>query len=336
MREPPIDLTDDQLAAKVAADYGLPITALTFLPLGHDSAAWVYKATATDTDWFVKVRKAVTNEAALVVPHYIAEHGVSRVVAPIVTLDGALSTTAGSYAVIVYPYVSDQTGFEHGMSDRQWIEYGSVLRQVHDTAVSLSLSDLMRRESFEPDGAESVRALDALIAGREFDDAGPAAIAGFWRERRATITLLLARAGDLGQRLREAKPPIVLCHADIHTNNVLVKGDEHIWITDWDETMLAPRERDLMFVIGGIGPGFVTNDAERLFFKGYGTVDIDQVALAYYRYAWALSDIGSYGEQVFRRRDLGALDRQEAVDRFRGLFAPGSIVEIALGSNPGS
>ena len=76
----------------------------------------------------------------------------------------------------------------------------------------------------------------------------------------------------------------------------------------------------------------MTGPQERLFFDGYGTVKVDQVALAFYRYAWALSDIGSYGEQVFLRPDLGVLDRQQAVTRFQGLFGAGSIVDIALGS----
>ena len=332
MREPPADLTDEQLGATLATDYGLSTTTLTFLPLGHDSAAWVYRATATDGDWFVKVRKAVTNEAALVVPHYLAHAGVEHVVAPRSSRRGALWTTAGSYAVIVYPFISQQTGLLHGMSDGQWVEYGATLRAIHETAVARELRAVMRVESFRPDGAQSVEHLDELIGERSFDEPGPAIIAGFWRERRATIRLLLERAAALGLRLATTSPPLVLCHADIHTNNVLVAGDEHIWIVDWDETMLAPRERDLMFVVGGIGPGFVTQRQERLFFDGYGTAAIDQVALAYYRYAWALADIGAYGEQVFVRPDLGATDRQEAVDRFQALFSAGSIVDIARGS----
>jgi len=332
VREPPTDLTDEQLGATLATDYGLATTTLTFLPLGHDSAAWVFKATATDGDWFVKVRKAVTNEAALVVPHYLANAGVEHVVAPWPSRSGALWTTAGSYAVIVYPFISERTGLLHGMSDTQWVEYGATLRHIHETAVSHQLRDVMRVESFRPDGAQSVEHLDELIGERFFAEPGPSTIAAFWRARRATIRLLLERAAALGLRLEATNPPLVLCHADIHTNNVLVAGDEHIWIADWDETMLAPRERDLMFVVGGIGPSWVTGPQERLFFDGYGTVKVDRVALAYYRYAWALSDIGSYGEQVFLRPDLGALDRQEAIDRFLSLFGAGSIVDIALGS----
>jgi spectinomycin phosphotransferase len=126
--------------------------------------------------------------------------------------------------------------------------------------------------------------------------------------------------------------PLVLCHADIHTNNVLVGGDADIWIVDWDETMLAPRERDLMFVVGGISRDFVDARREALFFDGYGDVELNQAALAYYRYAWAVSDVAAYGEQVFLRPDLGAKDQREAAERLSTLFEPGEIVEIALES----
>src|SRR5204862_121166 len=102
--------------------------------------------------------------------------------------------------------------------------------------------------------------------------------------------------------------------------------------TDWDDTILAPRERDLMFVVGGISSRLVGPREEALFLQGYGAVAVDPLALAYYRYTWATSDIGAYGEQVCFRPDLGPATRREAVDRFRTVFAAGNIVSIALGT----
>lgn len=102
-----------------------------------------------------------------------------------------------------------------------------------------------------------------------------------------------------------------------------------IWLVDWDGVVLAPRERDLMFVIGGIGPDFFGPRDEAAFKRGYGLVAVDPIALAYYRYAWAVSDIASYAEQGLLRADLGQVDRGEAVWRFDSLFGPGSIVDIA-------
>lgn len=101
---------------------------------------------------------------------------------------------------------------------------------------------------------------------------------------------------------------------------------------DWDETVLAPRERDLMFVVGGISTELVGPGDETLFFRGYGATEVDPLALAYYRYAWAVGDIGSSGEQVFLRPDLGPDTKRAGVGLFTGLFRPGEIVALASAS----
>lgn len=78
-------------------------------------------------------------------------------------------------------------------------------------------------------------------------------------------------------------------------------------------------------------------DETECFFQDYGRTAIDPLALAYYRYAWAVQDIAAYGEQVFFSPDLGEVTRRAAVQGFMDLFAPGNIVVLALAStnNPG-
>jgi len=333
VREPPADLPIALLRDALATDYELAATDITFLPVGHDAHAWAFRAdTRGDASYFLKVRHRITNEAGLVIPHFLREGGVARVVAPLASKRGTLWATPGDYALAVYQFISGATGLTAGMSDRQWIEYGATLRAIHEVVPSSAVRALLRRENFVPDGAAAIRTLDEHVSSGTLNDPGRALIAEFWLERRDLIRNLVARAEELGRRLADSQPALVLCHADIHTNNVLLDGDDRIWIVDWDETMLAPRERDLMFVIGGIAREFVSPPQEELFFVGYGTVSVDQVALAYYRYAWTTSDIGAYGAEVFQRDDLGPLDRVEAVERFQSLFAPGGIVDIALGS----
>jgi spectinomycin phosphotransferase len=125
----------------------------------------------------------------------------------------------------------------------------------------------------------------------------------------------------------------VLCHADLHTWNVLVDAEQHLWIVDWDEAILAPRERDLMFVVGGIGHGLVhPSDTER-FFQGYGETSIDPDLLAYHRSAWAVQDIAAYGEQALLTPGVAEQSRHGAVEGFRDLFEPGNIADLALGSS---
>ena len=112
--------------------------------------------------------------------------------------------------------------------------------------------------------------------------------------------------------------------------NVLVEGAGRLWIADWDEAVLAPRERDLMFVVGaGIGHGLVGPAEEASFLEGYGQVTADPALLAYYRCAWAVQDIAAYGEQALLSPTAGEATRRAAVEGFEDLFAPGNIVDLA-------
>lgn len=335
MREPPIDLPDESLHAGLRQHYGLAVTELTFLPIGHDSMAWVYRVQADEgTSYFLKVRQRVANPSSLLVPRYLHDHGVAHVVAPLPTGAGTMWAETQGYALILYPFRMGRTGMDQGMTPSQWVAYGAVLRQVHDTAVAPDLAQVMRQENYVPVGAGMVRDLEAHIGERSFDDPMSREAAAFWRQRREQIRTLAARAEELGRRLAQSAPPFVLCHADIHTNNILLDTGGQLWIVDWDETMLAPKERDLMFVLGGgISRELVRPDDEELFLRGYGAVAADALALSYYRYAWAVSDIGEYGLQVFLRPDLGAVSRQSARDILMGLFRPGEIVALAFASD---
>lgn len=377
MRETPADLPPAAIRACLQAEFGLAVGALTFLPLGQDALAWVYRAEDVGGDragrrsYFVKVRRGAARAAGLAIPRYLFERGIHGVVAPLPTRTGALAAGVGAYTVTLYPFVAGRTGMAGGLTAPQWRAYGALLRQVHDTPLTPGLAAPLRHETFTPDGAEVVRRLDARIAAADVERSsdGPedqiaATLATTWRARRPTIRELLARADAFGRQLAAAAPPSVLCHADIHTNNLLIDRNGQVRFVDWDETMAAPRERDLMFVVGGIAPGLVRPAETARFFEGYGAwpgaeaevpngvpadlsnaeppgsptdapngaLGVDPLALAYYRCAWAISDIGAYGEQVLERPDLGPASRAAALTRFGRLFAPGYIVEIALGS----
>ena len=328
MLDPP-DLSEDVIIAALRADYGV-VASLVFLPIGCDSSAWAYRAqTADGATYFLKVRKGIANRASLIVPRYLHDHGVTNVVAPIPTLAQTLWAEVGEFALILYPFIDGVTGKDGGMNERQWVAYGGVLRQVHTVPVTAALARRLRRERFSPDWGSAVRRVDAHVGERTFAGAPEQELAAFWRTRRDEIRALLGRAEALGRRLRARRPPLVLCHADIHTWNVMVDRAGTLWIVDWDETLLAPKERDLMFVVGGIGAGLVRPHEETWFFQGYGAAEVNPLALAYYRYAWAIADIGSFGEQVFLLPEVGDATKRNAVELLMSLFDPGNIVALA-------
>jgi len=85
-----------------------------------------------------------------------------------------------------------------------------------------------------------------------------------------------------------------------------------------------------MFSVGGgISTELVSANATARFLEGYGPVNIDPQALAYYRHAWAAQDVGGYAWRVIL--DTSATDdqRADAADILTGLFRPGEIVDLA-------
>jgi spectinomycin phosphotransferase len=153
-----------------------------------------------------------------------------------------------------------------------------------------------------------------------------------WRTHQATIDRLARRARDLSGVLQSHSLPYTLCHGDIHTNNLLLTADERLYVIDWDEALMAPVERDLMFIIGGMVGGLVVRPAdEAQFFAGYGPAQPDPIALAYYRYDWAMQDITQYAALVWLW-DAEPKRKAEALPMLRAVLGPSNSVAAALRS----
>lgn len=329
MLEPPA-IAAEEIIATVEANYRIAVAALTFLPIGNDAASFVYRLEAADgAPFFLKLRTGAANEPSFAVPRYLADHGVGRVAAALRTVAGALWVDLADFALALYPYIDGVTGTDAGMTEHHWVTFGATLRQIHETVLPPEIAGRVRRDEITPESLGVIERLDAHILSHTFTDPSERELAAYWSGRRLAIRALAERAGDLARQVRATAPAFVLCHADIHTWNILIDTADQLWIIDWDETVLAPRERDLMFVRGGIGAGLVGAREEAWFFEGYGSAVVDPLALAYYRSAWALSDIAAYGEQVFFMPEAGVENKRAAVQGLVSCFQPGNIVEIA-------
>jgi spectinomycin phosphotransferase len=333
MLEPP-PIASQTLHEALRTGYGITVAELTFLPLGKDAEAWAYRVRAADgTPYFLKVRTGISNASGLLVPRYLHEQGVTNVAAPLPSTVGSLWVAAAGFALVLYPYIEGVMGADGGMTAHHWTAFGSTLRQVHTATLSAELVRRMRHETFTPAGSAQVRRVHAHLATHKPTDSIGQELAAFWHAHHEEIRTLVVRGEHLGRQLRATNLPRVLCHADAHTWNLLIGTADQVWLVDWDETVLAPKERDLMFVVGGIAEGLVGPEAETWFFAGYGPTTIHPLALAYYRHAWAVGDIGAFAEQVFLSPETGDIDRQDAARLFKSLFAPGNIVALARASD---
>ncbi len=333
MLEPPA-LDPSALIACVAAEYAIALDAVEFLPLGADSAAAVYRGTCADgTRYLLKLRRGALNTAGLRIPRYLCDLGLPHILAALYTTDQRLWTQLDDRHLIVYPFIDGNTAADVGLAAAQWTALGQLLRQVHDLALPPELLCLLRPEPWRPDWRELIDELDQAVRAWDGHGAEAYGLVALWRVHAAKIQQLSQRADQLAALLRAEDAPLVLCHADLHTWNILVAADGQFWVIDWDATMLGRRERDLMFMVGGIGAGLVAPAETRCFLAGYGPIQLDQRALAYYRCAWAVQDIASYGADVLLRAEVGPADKRQALRYFAMQFDPGNIVDIALATS---
>jgi spectinomycin phosphotransferase len=326
-------LRDETIAACLREAFGVTATRITFLPLGHDNLAWVYRVDAADrAAYFLKVRRPPANALSLALPRYLQDSGFEQVVAPLRTDAGALWSPVADYILMLYPFIEARTGMQGGLSSPQWEAFGAILRQLHATTLPPALARAVPRERF----ISTPRLLDivrALLDGQHDADLSnePAReMAAFVRAERAELGRMLRRLDELGGMLRGRRVARVLCHADLHLNNVLVDAHEQLWIVDWDQPLCAPPERDLLCVLGpamcGVMPGSPEHAA---FYRGYGAYAIDPALLAYFRYERALTDLGENAELVLRMPDRSDATRREAAQRITSMFAPGKQVDAA-------
>jgi spectinomycin phosphotransferase len=267
----------------------------------------------------------------LLVPRALIDRGIGHVLAPLRTRSSGLWCPLGDddSTVVLYPFVRGKNAKAAGLSDDQWREFGSTLRAVHESGLGERFRGQLRAETFTLPSAAVARRLLADLDGATFASPAAARFAAFWLDNAARIRGLLARAEELGARLRAKTFDHVLCHADIHGANVLVGEDSRIWLVDWDGPLLAPRERDLLFVVGSRIGRPVAPEEEDWFFDGYGPAEVDPVALAYYRYERRIEDLGEIGERVFLDPTLGEPARGVAAEAAMGLFAPGGDLDVA-------
>jgi spectinomycin phosphotransferase len=331
MQEAP-PISEVTLTTAVQHNYGIVVAELTFLPIGADSSAWVYRLLSVEgTRYFLKVRKGQINQAGLAIPHYLQRQGVAQMVAPLPAYNQDLWVELDEFKLILYPFVEGSNAVDAGMSAQQWVELGSMVHKIHAASLPPELSNLMRRETFALKWLDLVKQLQTQLHHQTFTNPLQQQLATFWQSQSHIIQRLIEGVETLGRKLKDSNPPLILCHADLHTWNVLIDEHNQVWIVDWDEVVLAPKERDLMFVVRGIGKDLVKPADEAAFFQGYGSVLIDALALAYFRYAWAIEDIGSFAEQVLMP-EAGERTKRFALELFQKQFEAGNIVSIALES----
>ena len=326
------DLQDKLLITHLFDAYGLRAAQLAFLPLGADVNTAVYRVRADDgRAYFLKLRRGPFDEMSVAIPAFLCEQGIGQIIAPIRNTTGQLWSSLKNFTLTLVPFVEGLDAYQVNLSEHHWVEFGAALKRIHTASLPAVLSGGLPRETYSPHWRERVRAFQSRLRDSVFEDPLAAELAAIMQARAAVVRELVEGAERLGQALERRSQEWILCHADLHAGNILIGQNGSLFIVDWDTALLAPKERDLMFVGSGLGPGWNQARETAWFYQGYGPVEVDPVALAYYRCERIVQDIDAFCEQIFSTTEAGQ-DRSQALRYLLSQFQPNGVVEIALHS----
>ncbi len=297
MREPP-NIPEEHLRACLQDQYDLYNVTLEFLPRGLDYNAGVYRMVSEQgIPYLLKVTARPLYEPGFLVPRYLKDQGIRSVVAPVPTKNHTLWTKIVDWVVIVYPFIDGDSSWE-GMTNEQWKEVGTIFKRIHGDQLKPEGFPSLRKETFDStEYARWVRAFEAQHLHSQYGESESSrALRASWVAHQSAIHTAVSSLEKLAEVFQSRTFPFVICHADLHPANLIRDRHGHVFVIDWDEVMLAPKERDFIFI---------REPEADAFWKGYGQREIDWTLLSYYLWERVIQDVIVNAQDVCFRDDLG-------------------------------
>ncbi|WP_454780770.1 phosphotransferase family protein [Legionella sp. WA2022007384] len=327
MIKPPFQ--EQQIIEILNVYFGISIYSAQLIQGGADMNSFGYKADSPTQSYFVKLKCGKFDEMNLSIICLLQDSGVKEIIVPLPTLDAKLFQKIDHVKIIVYPFIQAPNGFARNLTKKHWYQFGKVLRQIHDTSLPSWIKQQLRKEMYSSQWRDIVRSFYSKMSLEPSDNKITTDFKSFFNQHIYPIQQLVDSSEVLSKKINPDIDEYVLCHSDIHAGNVLVVNEEAIYIIDWDEPILAPKERDLMFIGGGVGNVWNAPHEVPFFYEGYGCTIVDKTILSYYRQERIIEDIAVYGQDLLSRTQNDQ-SRLESFKYFKEMFNPNNVVEIAL------
>ncbi len=293
--EPDIDKA--ALAERVHQEYGIHIESLTFVPRGE--VAYGYIAHCPDGDrYFLKLlndsrlAQIGVRHINLYLPLTWNLHSkglLPNVSYPIKTRKGDLKTDFDGQPLALFNFIDGEVlGCDSPLSDGILIKLAGLVGILHRSTPDIGI-EFTNVEyfgiPFEDDLLNGLGVLER-ITGR--DNQGKQELRELLLPRKDEILGYLDRLKELQKLARAIGKEKVLCHTDLHGDNLIMDYQENLHILDWEGAMLAPPEHDLFFFAweDRFIDVFLAN-----YEREFGPVSLDSSVFGFYYYRRNLEDL---------------------------------------------
>jgi len=303
-----------RLIACAAAEYGVALRRLTYIPRGEASYSYVAEADG-GVRYILKVLDAsrlaqiTVQRMTFVLPllHELRSKALlANVPQPVFTALGAPVAFCGDYRLVLLGYAEGENPTTATLHRPDvWARLAHDVAHLHAATKALE-SPCPEVETFEiPFETALLDGMAALAKVTSMDRPGHQALASLLLDQADTVTAFLARLKELADLARDLASSNVLCHTDIHRWNLLFDADDALTIIDWEGAKLAPAEHDLFAFNGDDFPAFL--DA---YLCAGGKRDLHAETFGFYFYRRNLEDLTDYIVRILYEND----DAQSVMD----------------------
>lgn len=286
----------DDLATQVWRTHDLPISSLAFVPKGEDAVCYV-AATATGEQYFVRAKPAERGAEAEEIYEAVAalrdRLGIRAVIAPLRSTHGRFCWEYQGHVVTVYRFVAGTTVYESGATSAHVTKAARIMAILHRSDYSFLPPLPFERfgNPFEPAINEALTAVKAVRPRPGYERR----IADLLRREQSDVLETLDHMRRMQRAIVRLRSQPVVTHGDPNWANFLVDPEGALFMTDWGELALGPRERDLMHFTGEHFEAFLPD-----YLAQSGPIRLHRLLFAFYLYRWAVQEIADYTVRIMR------------------------------------
>lgn len=182
------------------------------------------------------------------------------------------------------------------LNEEQLYAIGQLLAQLHKS--SIIIGEFSIKEDFAiPFENDFSKVMDEIKEDEVKRDRFANELIFLYKTHRKRLVNEYQNLLRLGSICRKKLLDFANCHGDPNPANIILSPDGKIFLVDWDDLILAPKEKDLLFW-SGAGTAFI---------EGYknvaGEVPINQTAKDFYSCFWNAQEIADFGIRLLFEED---------------------------------
>ncbi len=222
--------------------YKLSIKTLTKWKRGYVGETYVLKT--KNQKYFVKIVDLNSSEnikKSLPILKELHEQGVEKINYPIITINNKLGISFEKKFLTLYNFIEGVNDFNYNFE-----KYSELIALIHSKTTSIVGTP--KKENFSIPFLKNLTRDTKTLTKKEFSNIYQKKLQKIFIDNQSWFIPKLQRLVSLSSNLQRRHFDLVLTHGDA-PGNIIHNDKGEVSLIDWDDLLLAPRERDTWFHI---------------------------------------------------------------------------------------